>query len=71
MSKFQISVFLVGFQKKIIFLDRQFLWIFFGGPIKIEYFLVFNVGKRVILSVFQQLQVFLGGMLKIPDIFWW
>ena len=56
------------------------MWIFFffffffggggGGPIKIEYFLVFNVGKsRVILSVFQQLQIFLGGMLKIPDIF--
>ena len=30
----------------------------FGGPIKIEYFLVFNVGKRVISSVFQQLQIF-------------
>ena len=54
------------------------MWIFLGGPIKIEYFLVFNVGKRVISSVFQQLQIFFfffffflggGGMLKIPDIF--
>ena len=59
-----------GLQKKMnIFWGRQFLLIFLGGPIKIEYFLVFNVGKRVILSVFQQLQIFLGGMLKIPDIF--
>ena len=40
------------------------MWICFGGPIKIEYFLVFNVGKRIILSVFQQLQLFFGGMLK-------
>ena len=43
--------------------------IFLGDPIKIEYFLVFNVGKRVISSVFQQLQILLGGSPLDPIFF--
>ena len=51
----------------VIFFFFFFFWGGVGGPIKIEHFFVFNVGKRVISSVFQQLQIILGGMLKIPD----
>ena len=59
-QSFESRYFWGVYRKKKYFLGRQFLWIFLGGPIKIEYFLVFNAGKRVILSVFQQLQIFLG-----------
>ena len=62
---FRISVFVWIFRKKKIFFRVGIFVDIFWGPIKTEYFLVFNVGKRVIFSDFQQFQIYLGVRLNI------
>ena len=59
-SNFGLVFFLDSQKKNEYFKGRHFCGYFLGGPIKTEYFLVFSVGKRVILVFFSNFRYFLG-----------